>query len=314
MLTFDQLETVRVIAAAGSFNRAANELFLTQSALSQRVKQLERMLGVELFDRQRPGHKPALTLAGERVLRFANEAHDLYTQLQRDVRAFADPQHEHDLVIAAPVTATQYILPHLLSHFYSLYPKIHVQLVQSVGDEVNQRLRAGEVELGIRAGASFPPWVRATPFLADAVLLVARPGHSLLSHRRIDVRELPRYPLAAPPSGTFLRDLLSRWSDAAGLTLDIAMEAVGPDALKEAAIHGPGLAIVFRSTALHEIQDGTLGVVAVQHTPIDAQHCFLSMAGHELSPAAAALVTVACQSDWHPFALAGKGSAPPPHP
>lgn len=275
------------------------------------MKQLEHTLGIGLFDRQRRGSKPALTLAGERVLRFANEAHELHAQLQRDLRALADPRQEHTLVIAAPVTAAQYILPHLLSYFYGLYPQIHVRLVQSVGDEVFQRVGAGDAELGVRAGASFPTWVRATPFLLDSVLLVARPDHPLLDLHRIDAHDLRRFPMAAPPSGTFLRDLLYRWSDTAGMTLNVAMEAVGPDALKEAAIHGPGLAIVFQSTALQEIEDGTLRVVPAPGMPHAAQHCLLSTAEQELSPAATALLTVACQSDWRPLALRGRAGAKP---
>jgi DNA-binding transcriptional LysR family regulator len=263
MLTFDQLATLRTIAAAGSFSRAAEQLFLTQSALSQRVKHLEQSLGVELFDRRTKGLKLGLTAAGERVLRFAHEAHELYASLERDLHLDENAGVRETVTIASAVTVSQYVLPHVLSTFYHRCPDVRVRIVQCVGQEVEDRVLTGAADLGIRAGSTFPAGLRATHLTTDPVVMVARPGHPLLHTRRVDRAAISGYPIALPPVGTFLRDLLDRWMASVNLQLDVAVEAISPDAIKEAAIHGPGLAIAFGCTLTQELRDGTLRVVSV---------------------------------------------------
>jgi DNA-binding transcriptional LysR family regulator len=132
VITFEQLEALRTIVRAGTFSRAAEQLYVTQPALSQRIKHLEQTLGAELFDRSRRGRKIELTPAGDAVLRFANHVSDEFAKLVQEIGQILGEVQRETLNIAVGPNAARYILPGVLARYQRYRPHVRLNIMQSL--------------------------------------------------------------------------------------------------------------------------------------------------------------------------------------
>src|SRR5258708_3719303 len=116
----------RAVAEHLSFRKAAEQLFLTQPAVSLQIKALEEDLGVQLFDRS--GTHVALTPAGEVLLRYAAQGHALLSQAEHDIAAVSG-EHAGALPLGASTTIAQYVLPRFLGDFRRQHPRVTLTLM-----------------------------------------------------------------------------------------------------------------------------------------------------------------------------------------
>src|ERR1039458_9202328 len=107
-----RLVVFRTVAEQRSFRKAAEELYLTQPAVSLQIKALEEDIGVQLFDRT--GARIALTEAGKVLLGYSRQANALFVQAEQDIAALSG-EHAGQLALGASSTIAQYVLPRLLS-------------------------------------------------------------------------------------------------------------------------------------------------------------------------------------------------------
>lgn len=298
MLTFEQLHILRKVARARTFTRAADELSLTQPAISQRIRRLEQVLGVEIFDRSAKGHAVRLTPAGERVLRFADEVLGRLEQLQRDLERERAARRHATVTIACDTSGVKAVLPALLAAYHARCPDVRVNLVHRPREEINAAVAAGEVDLGMQTS----PWVtarfRAVPILRDRVVLLAPPGHPVLTEperRSALVRTAP-FVLAAP--GSLSREVAEAWAAAQGFELDVVLESRSMDAVKEAAAHGFGLTILPELWVVNDLREGRLCIVPIEGLPREFEVCLIADAGRSLSAPVRALLEVAQEGRW----------------
>ena len=121
-----RLVVFRTVAAQRSFRKAAEELYLTQPAVSLQIKALEEDLGVQLFDRTGP--HITLTAAGTVLLDYALQAHALLAQAEHDIASLGG-EHAGQLALGASTTIAQYVLPRLLGEFRRQHPRVLPTLV-----------------------------------------------------------------------------------------------------------------------------------------------------------------------------------------
>lgn len=297
MLTFDQLDTLRTIVRYGTFSRAAEEMFLTQPAVSQRVKHLEQALGVEMFTRGSSGRGFHLTDEGERVLRFANDVLGALSTLQTELQSKGKVRRETVSVASGPYIA-KYVLPRLVAACRERYPHLHVRSVQTGVDDLNDIVRRGDADFAVHSEAYTDPTLRSVPLFRDRVVLVGAPQNSVLQVDALCAEKVAESPFVLSPTNTEPRQIAERWASTMGINLDVIIEGGSYDALKEAAVQGIGLSVLPETIVYEEVRDGRLLAVPMPGMPCDRQMCLEYDPNRQMSPAAEALLLVAQEGHW----------------
>jgi DNA-binding transcriptional LysR family regulator len=298
MLTFEQLQTFRAIVAARTFTRAADEMLLTQPAISQRVKRLEQALGTDIFDRRNKGREFRLTPAGERVLRFADEVVALLEQLQREIQREHALTRQETVTIVASSAAGKSLLPTLLSAYHERYPHVRVHQIDSANEKINAIIAGDEADIGVQISDWISPKFITVPLLLDHLVLVAPPNHPALTepwHRAATLRESS---FVLTSAGSFLRLVADEWATSQGIRMEIVLESQSLNVVKEAVVSGFGLTILPELWAVDDLRDGRLSVVPVAGLPREFNVCLIADAGHKLSPAARGLLDLAREGSW----------------
>lgn len=285
-LTFRQLRAFDVIARHGSFSRAAEELFLTQPALSIQMKKIADEVGMPLFDTS--GRKVRLTEAGEALRVLAREVADSVARFEQVVDDLKGLKRGR--LRLAGVTSAEYFLPRLLGPFCAAYPGIDVELVVANREEVLDRLRRGDDDLYVFGQPPDDVPVESAAFLENPLVVVAPDGHPLAGRPPelpVSLAEVLAHPLLMREKGSGTRMAVERLLAEHGLRPHIRMELGSTEAIKQAVLGGLGLAVVSRHALAASVG---LTELAVEGFPLLRHWYLVWPAGQRLSLAAGALM------------------------
>jgi LysR family transcriptional regulator, low CO2-responsive transcriptional regulator len=241
-MTFRQFQIFLAVARAKNFTRAAETLHVSQSTLSQHVLELERELGVGLFDRL--GRAVTLTEAGRLLEEHAARIVTTLASARRTIDELKGLERG-SLVIGASTTPGIYVLPSIVARFKRHYPGIDVSLRIGNSQVIEERIRADEVDLGVVGGHILRTNERCvTAGLVDELLVIAPPRHPWAKRREIAPRELADVPLLMREQGSATRMVTERTLRQAGVKFSTAMELDHIEAIKQAVMAGLGVAFV----------------------------------------------------------------------
>jgi DNA-binding transcriptional LysR family regulator len=247
LMELRQLEYLVAVAEEASFTRAAQRVHISQSGVSAQVRQLERELGAELFDRS--GRTATLTQAGKAALAHAREALAAAAALRQAVDEVAGLLRGRltvGMVTACTVTA----LFDALDAYHRAHPGVILTLIEDSSAELAERLRAGTADLAlIGAAGTLPEDLDALPIVAEGLAAVVPSAHPLSGRARLDLADLCDHPLICMPSGTGLRAALDQSCAARGLQPLISLEASAAATIADLAARGLGVAILSESMA-----------------------------------------------------------------
>lgn len=297
MLTFEQLQTFRAIVRSKTFTRAAEDLILTQPAISQRIRRMEQALGAEVFDRSTKGREFALTATGERVLRFADEALILLGQLQHDIEREKAARHHEVVNILCDPGPIKSLLPSLLAAFHERHPDIRVHLVHTTADRINAMLMDGEADIAVQVSHRVTPKLDALPILRDQMVLLAPPDHPAVTEPWRCETHVAGSGFVLTTGG-YARQVAQEWAASQGFELDIVLESQNMDMVKEAVIRGLGLTVLPELWLTGDLQAGRLSIVPVSGMPHEFQVCLITRSGREVKASARALLEVAREGHW----------------
>jgi DNA-binding transcriptional LysR family regulator len=241
-----RLVVFRSVAEHLSFRKAAEELYLTQPAVSLQIKALEDELGALLFDRS--GSQARLTSAGQTLLKYARRSGDLLMKAKHEVAAITGT-YAGTLSLGASTTIAQYVLPRMIGEFCKLNPGIRPRLISGNTEEVVNAVEQQKVELGFIEGPPRSREVRSEPFLNDELVLIAPAAHEWSERESIHPADLSTVPLLLRERGSGTRRIIElalehqrvKWS-----TLRVAMELDSTEAIKSAVEAGLGAGILSR--------------------------------------------------------------------
>ncbi|MDR7577562.1 MAG: LysR family transcriptional regulator [Armatimonadota bacterium] len=265
MLNVHQLKIFRTVVRAGSFSRAAEELRITQPSVSIQVRELERALGVELFEQI--GKRIFLTEAGRvldgyavRILSLLEEAE----QAVRDLRGAA----AGSLRVGANNTAGTYLLPPLLARVREQAPEAEITLEILPTRRVYEKLLRNELDVGVVGDGMRHESIVHFPYYTDQLVVIASPDHPLAQRRDVTAAELVRQRLVMRERGSGTREAAERAFRSLGLVPTPAMELQGNEAVVRAVAAGLGVGVISRLAAEDALRQGHLVVVdAVDFRP-----------------------------------------------
>jgi DNA-binding transcriptional LysR family regulator len=187
------------LARLGSFTRAAEAVFRSQSALSQQVKALEDELDCRLVERIGK-RKLRLTDAGERFFQFAETILGKYQQLQEEINEMKNLQKGR-LRLAAPFTTLYHLCREPLRTYREQFPRVKLTILDRPQQGVIDLVRAGEIDFGLALESMVSRDLASRRWRPVEMVLMTPGGHPLTRVRRVTLRQIARYPLILPPPG-----------------------------------------------------------------------------------------------------------------
>jgi DNA-binding transcriptional LysR family regulator len=273
-----RVRVFRTVARHLNFSRAAEELFLTQPAVTQQVKALEDEIGVALFDRS--GGRITLTAGGKVLLPFADKMKEVSDQAFSAVAATSG--HEAgELAIGASQTIGQYLLPNFVAGFLKAYPRIRVIVRSGNTEAMLDALLAHEVHLALIEGPNQRKDLSIEPFLQDHMVLVVPTSHEWADHE-VEIDSLKQQPLLMREFGSGSRRVVEKAIVAAGLQtkhLKIQMELDSTEGLLSAVEAGLGVTFVSRWAVRNQLSLGTLKIARVRGLNLSRQFSIAYPAG-----------------------------------
>lgn len=256
-LNLRQLEVFAATARAGSTRAAADQVARSQSAASAALSDLERTLGVPLFDRV--GRRLVLNENGRVLMPLAASLIDRASELEHMFTG----AHEAPLRVAASLTIGEVLLPDVLARWRVAHPASPVQLMIANTRDVIAAVAAFDVDVGFIEGPQTHPNLLVHPWLTDELVIIAAPTHPLAG-RHAGTRQLRDaiWALREPGSGT--REAADRWLLEHVGPLQVAFELGSAEAIKRVVAAGTALGCLSREAVARDLAQGALVELATR--------------------------------------------------
>ncbi len=242
------------VARQGSFSGAAESLFVTQPAISKRVKALEDELGTLLFDRI--GRKTTLTEAGRALLPRASQLLDEAEDMRRFASSLSDAV-TGSLVMGTSHHIGLHRLPPVLKAFRAAYPSVSLDIRFMDSEQACHAVESGDLELAIvTLPSAVPDNLHVETIWTDRLHVVAEPGHPLNIGRKIPLEELVTYPCVLPGTSTYTHTILKNAIADHRMALDVSMTTNYLETLKMLVKTGFGWSVI-----PHTMVDGEIAVI-----------------------------------------------------
>lgn len=264
-VTLRQLRVFESVARLLSYTRAAEELFLSQPAVSMQIKQLEESMGQPLFEQM--GKKIFLTDAGKEVYRYSLAISGQLKEMEMVLEEMKG-LHAGKLTLAVASTAN-YFVPILLGVFIERHKGVTVDIDVTNRENLLKALAANSIDFAIMGRPPEGLELEAHQFMENPLVVIARPDHPLAGTKNIPVEKLLGEPFIGrePASGT--RQARERFFAARGEEgFRETMEMSSNEAIKQAVRAGLGLSVLSLHTLEVEVMLGRLAVLDVKDFPI----------------------------------------------
>lgn len=283
-LTFRQLSVFEAVARHLNYTRAAEELHLTQPAVSMQIKQMEQSLGLAIFEQL--GKRIHLTGAGSEVLAYARAITQQLDELE-DVLNRVKGLSGGKLRISVATTAN-YFIPTLLGTFSRRYPDITVSLDVTNRETLLRQLSENTVDLVVMGQPPAEADVEAQTFMDNPLVVVAPPDHPLAREKKIPLARLQEETFLVREPGSGTRIAMERFFNERGMKLKTGMEVGSNEAIKQSVQAGLGLGLLSRDTVEQELSLKRLVILDVAEFPIMRHWYVVHRKGKRLSAVAEA--------------------------
>lgn len=253
-----KLELYRVfkeVAEAGNITAAAQTLFISQSAVSQSIKQLEAELQTRLFARNSRG--VTLTADGRMLYEYVRSAMGLLETGEEKLSQSRDLQMGHLTIGASDTVTSQFLLPYL-DRFHRQYPAIHIQIISGRSHKVLGLLQSGKVDIAFASTPQEGASLETFPCLATHSIFVAGAEYPCDFDHVYTLEEIARFPLILLERKASSRLYLEKYFLQNGLHLNPEIELGARSLLVDLAAIGFGVAGVTEEFVRRELESGRL--------------------------------------------------------
>lgn len=249
-----------------NFSRAAEELLMTQPAVSQYIRTFEENIGARLLERT--SKYVRLTKAGEIVYHHGTEIVGLYTRMQTLVDDLIN-YASGPLSIGASFTFGEYVLPHIIAKMHENHPAIHPTVTIGNTKEIVNYMTRHQLDVGIIEGKfNNDPQMHVDDFAEDYMVVIASPKHPLVNRKEpINIPELNQEKWVLREIGSGTREAADTVFERHKIIPNVAMSFGSTQAIKEAVGAGLGISLLSRWAIQRELQNGDLRIMDVEGLP-----------------------------------------------
>jgi len=268
-LTFRQLQVFQAVHDQHSYSRAAEQLGLTQPAVSAQIRQLELALGQPLF---KYAGKTLHVLPAADALAASVRA--IFGQVSRLQMALSDMSGtiRGELNLAAVSTA-QYVVPHLLARFRAHYPNVQVRLKVCNRSQALERLAERRDDLVIMARVPDESDLVIMPILDNEMIPLVWPGHPLLQTAAPTLEDFARHYVLMREPGSGVRSAFEELAAAQDVSLAHRIELGTNEAVKQGVMAQLGVAVLPRLAVRLELEAGLLEELTLPDFPLRHSWC-----------------------------------------
>jgi len=237
----------------GSFSGAADELRISQPAVSKHIADMERSLGVKLIDRR----SRALTPAGEFLAAHVLRAEALLRQAAHGLASLREPMSGAVTIVASGTPGT-YVLPEIVAGFQQQHPGVKVHFEVATSAEVIKAVRAHRADIGVTGGFVAAPEIEAEPLIEDEIVIIGPPS---FAGRRVSRDELETLTWISREEGSATRVIADNALADLGIVPSRRLALPAWEAIKTAVRRGYGIAAVSRLAVSEELANRTLVII-----------------------------------------------------
>lgn len=292
-LTLRQIKVFDTVARLSSYSRAAEQLHLTQPAVSMQVKQLEETIGLPLFDQI--GKKIYLSEAGQEFQRYSRNILQQLMEAESVIEDLKGLRHGK-LTISVASTAS-YFMPQLLGRFNKQFPGITISLNVTNRETLLQQLAHNEMDVAVMGRPPADLGLEAISFMENPLVIIAPASHPLAQEKSIPLARIQQESFLVREQGSGTRIAMERFFTEQGIRLTTGIEMSTNEAIKQAVQAGMGLGILSLNTIGLELETKRLVVLDVESFPIRRHWYIVHRQGRRLSTVAQAFKTFLLEGD-----------------
>lgn len=275
-----RLNVFYTVAKRLSFTKAAEELYISQPAVTKHIRELEQQYHSKLFDRN--GNKIQLTPAGHILLNHTETLLGTYRAIEFDMNALLQ-KHKGLLHLGASTTISQYLIAPILAGFKNKFSEIELKLVTGNTEQIEKALIAKEIELGIVEGRSKNQEISYSDFIQDEIVLVCNKNHVLAKTAEIDPAMLSHHHFVVREQGSGTRQVIDHALGTVGLKiaeLPVEIQLGNTESIKSYLMHSSAIAFLSIHSIGKELMNGDLRVIDVKGLNITRSFYFVHLQGH----------------------------------
>jgi DNA-binding transcriptional LysR family regulator len=305
MLNFNQLRVFYHAAKNLNFTAAANELFITQPAVTYQMKAFEEFCNLKLFKKR--ARRLFLTDEGRALFEYAEKIFKYEKEIENVIEEMKELKRGI-LSLGTTKVYARYFMPLLLSTFHKNYPNIKIQLNEGSSLDMTHSLLDFKIEVAVVAKAGELPEVDFFPFSKEEMAVIVAPGHHLTKKKSITFKGLAKEPFIMKEKGSGTRKLVEQLFSNENCTPDILMETSNTEFIKQLVQRGEGVSFLVKEAVAAEIEQKKLVQLAPKGRKMFLDVSIAYLKGQILSPSARAFVDTlrnlkSEDEDMHPMGI-----------
>lgn len=278
-----KLKVFYAVASRLSFSKAAEELHITQPAVTRHIKQTEEHFKQKLFERQ--GNSIALTPAGKHLLKHTKTIFSQYEELNFEMNSLLK-RTAGVLNLSASTTIAQYVLPKVLAKFHKSFPEVKITMNSQNTVRVERAILDKTIELGFIEGKSKNREIAYHSFMADEIVLVVSRGNPLIRKEQLSLKELCDIPLIMREQGSGTLQVVMDALEAKNVQYDdltIEMHLGSSESIKSYLSDKKSAAFLSTNAILKELKNGELFIIDIDELSIVRDFYYITLQGHQSS-------------------------------
>ena len=262
-MTLRHLKIFLCVADCGTMTAAAEKLYISQPTVSQAIAELERYYGVRLFERL--SQKLYITEDGKKMLSYARHIIESFDDMESAMKSTKENPH---ISIGCSVSVGTSLLNKLLDSAEEKLRNCSVNVTVDNTSSVEKMILNNEIDIGIVEGIVINPELVITPVCKDKLVLVCGRNHHLAKEKQLRLSDLEGENFISREKGSADRNQLERLFEEQNISLNRCWNCSNTEAIKNAVIHGRGLAILSTMLTEKECESGDLITLNVSGLPV----------------------------------------------
>lgn len=274
-----RLTVFYTVATRLSFTKAAEEINISQPAVSKHIRELEYELKTQLFIRK--GNSIEMTPSGKLLLQYVEKLRSINRDFEFELNGLEEIKKGH-LKIGSSTTIAQYVLPELLAKFNQYYPQIRIELVVSNSEKISGLLEKNKIDMGFVEGKMQSISFTYEPFRKDEIVLVTSVKNRV--KKLLSIEDLYHYEFVTREIGSgtqeYIEDAFRRHGYRYG-DLQTVIDLGSSEAMKNYLIHSKAFAFLSVSSVFHEVKNNLLQVIDIDSFSIPREFYSMVQTGEQ---------------------------------
>jgi DNA-binding transcriptional LysR family regulator len=300
-MNLHHLRVFKTVAEHEHITRASEELVLSQPAVTKIIQSLEHDTGLELIERR--GRRIVLTQAGHVLHSYARRMFALEREMEEALAVLRDVE-TGSIKLAANTTTGVYLLPHIVSRYRNLYPRVTLYITILNSSEIIEQILNWTLDFGLVEGdpATLPQGLHVEVFAQDELVLVVSPDHRWSKLHELNPETLREGELLIREQGSGIREVIEHALKLRGVQVHPLLTLSDNEAIKQMVISGVGTAIVSSLAVQRELMNGDLVRIPIAGVDLRPQLSIVRRIDKQLSRAAqafCALLETSSEKEFH---------------